>query len=165
MTVWLRIAAALAGALAIGACVDDKSVPMASTPTDPTLQVMREAGMLGTWADNCAAAPARSNLFVIYYAAPNGKVRRKLNAGPTEPELDGAVDSAERPSPTTMRMKLRNDDPNWGAQNGVAYDVTVDAGPGYRRTLLSIGSDGVTYIRDGKLRDGRPVPTLKRCPS
>jgi hypothetical protein len=119
--------------------------------------------MLGTWADDCAAGPSQANWFLTYYAASDGKVRRKSNLGPDESDLDGAVDSAERLSPSTVRMTLRNDDPNWDTQNGVAYDVTVEVTPSYHRTLLSIGSDGVTYIKDGKFRDGRPVPTLKRC--
>jgi hypothetical protein len=68
-----------------------------------------------------------------------------------------------RQSPTLLRMKLRNDDPNWGTQNGDSYDVLVELASGYRRTLQSVGSNGVAYIQDGKLRDGQPSPMLTRC--
>jgi hypothetical protein len=68
-----------------------------------------------------------------------------------------------RQSPSLLRMQLRNDDPNWGAQNGVSYDVIVEIASGHRRTVRSVGSDGVAYIQDGRLRDGQPAPTLMRC--
>jgi hypothetical protein len=161
MTISLRIAAAVAAASLAGACVND-GPNVASSRVDPVLVVLRDAGMMGTWASDCAAGPSKNNWHVTYYGS-GGVARRRSDRGPAEAGLDGAVDAAMRQSPTLLRMKLRNDDPNWGTQNGESYDVIVEIASGYRRTLQSVGSNGVAYIQDGRLRDGQPSPMLTRC--
>jgi hypothetical protein len=131
---------------------------------DATLEVIKTAGLLGTWAESCAAGPSRQNWFVTFYVTGNTTVRRKGVRGSDDPGLDGTVDSAERLTPTTVRMRLRNDDPNWGADNGAVYDTEAELRDGKWHVLSSVRPDGTQLIKDGKfVASGKPTPILQRC--
>src|SRR2546423_719802 len=39
-------------------------------------EVLREFGMLGTWATDCSRPPARDNILTVYAPLPNGNVQR-----------------------------------------------------------------------------------------
>ena len=131
---------------------------------DAVLDVIRTAGLLGTWAESCAAGPSRQNWFVTFYVTGTATVRRKGVRGNDDPVLDGTVDSAERLTPTTVRMRLRNDDPNWGDANGAIYDSVVEIRDGKSQALSSIRGDGTQLIKEGKfVASGTPTPTMQRC--
>ena len=131
---------------------------------DPTLDVIRTAGLLGTWAESCSAGPSRQNWFVTFYVTGTATVRRKGVRGDSDPVLDGTVDSAERLTPTTVRVRLRNDDPNWGDANGAVYDAVVEIRDGKSHALSSTRGDGTPLIKEGKfVASGNPTPVLQRC--
>jgi hypothetical protein len=131
---------------------------------DATLEVIRTAGLLGTWAESCSAGPSRQNWFVTFYVTTNATVRRKGVRGSDDPVLDGTVDSAERLTPTTVRIRLRNDDPNWGDANGAIYDAVVEIKDGKSHAVTSVRSDGTPLIKDGTfVASGNPTPVLQRC--
>jgi hypothetical protein len=131
---------------------------------DATLDVIRAAGLLGTWAESCAAGPSLQNWFVTFYVTGNATVRRKGVRGKDDAVLDGTVDSAERLTPTTVRMRLRNDDPNWGDANGAIYDAVIEIRDGKSHALSSVRGDGTQLIKEGKfVASGNPTPVLQRC--
>ena len=131
---------------------------------DAVLDVIRTAGLLGTWAESCAAGPSRWNWFVTFYVTGNSTVRRKGETGGDDPVLDGAVDSAQRVTPTMVRLRLRNDDPNWGPDNGTIYDAEAELRDGKWHVLNSVRRDGTQLIKDGKfVASGKPTPVLQRC--
>jgi hypothetical protein len=131
---------------------------------DATLDVLKAAGLLGTWAESCTAGPSRWNWFVTFYATGTATVRRKSETGGDDPMLDGAVDSAQRLTPTMVRLRLRNDDPNWGADNGAVYDTEAELRDGKWHVLSSVRPDGTQLIKDGKfVASGKPTPILQRC--
>jgi hypothetical protein len=131
---------------------------------DAVLDVIRTAGLLGTWAESCAAGPSRQNWFVTFYVTGTATVRRKGVRGNDDPVLDGTVDSAERLTPTTVRMRLRNDDPNWGDANGAIYDAVVEIKGGTSHAVSSVRGDGTQLIKEGRfVASGNPTPVLQRC--
>jgi hypothetical protein len=131
---------------------------------DAVLDVIKTAGLLGTWAESCSAGPSRQNWFVTFYVTGNATVRRKGVRGSDDPVLDGTVDSAERLTPTMVRLRLRNDDPNWGDANGAIYDAVVEIKGGKSQALSSVRGDGTPLIREGKfVSSGNPTPILQRC--
>jgi hypothetical protein len=88
-----------------------------------------------------------------------------LDRGPDGPPLMSVVDSAQVVTPSTMQVRLRNDDLNWGTMNGVFFDVVQTIENDALRALQSKGSDGKEYIKDGMvIATGRPSPSLHRCP-
>jgi hypothetical protein len=83
--------------------------------------------------------------------------------------INSTIDSAQLLTPTTLAVRIRNDDPNWGSTNGTTYDTTYDPiieiTPRGHRSLAStrIG-DGKQFIKAGKFTaDGDPVAWLQRC--
>ena len=150
------VLAALLGALLV-------ALP-AQSRVDAVEDVLRTAGLLGTWAASCNAGPSRQNWFVTFYTTADGMVRRKSVRGGSDPTLDGTVDSADWVTPTMVRMRLRNDDPNWGDANGAIYDSVVEIRDGKSQALSSIRGDGAQLIKEGKfVASGTPTPIMQRC--
>jgi hypothetical protein len=136
----------------------------AAAAAESVLSVVSRAQLLGSWAASCSTGASPSNWIVTWYAGGSGTVRRRSLRGPGLPPLDGAVDSAEMLSPTLMRTRMRNDDPNWGNLNGKVYDVVLDMSDGNMRTISSVSGDGQAIIRDGKLvSNGNPSVVTQRC--
>jgi hypothetical protein len=131
---------------------------------DSVLSVLEKAGQMGSWAATCSQPPSKNNLYVVFYATTDGKVRRKIDRGSDGPGLDGAVDSAERESATTLRMRTRNDDPNWGETNGRYFDIVVEIADGRVRSLSSVDGNGTKMIEGGVLlATQQPTPLFQRC--
>jgi hypothetical protein len=136
----------------------------AAAGAETVLSVVSRVHLLGSWAASCSTDASPSNWIVTWYASGSGAVRRRSLRGPGLPPLDGAVDSAEMLSPTLMRTRMRNDDPNWGNVNGKVYDVVLDMSDGNMRTISSVTGDGQAIIRDGKLvSNGHPSVVAQRC--
>lgn len=139
----------------------------APAQADQVLPVMQKAGLMGTWAANCDAPEAANNPFVVYYVAANGLVRRRLERGAAGPTLDGTVDRAEALGPTTYRLLLRNEDPNWGSNDGRTFDTIVEVNGERARAVQSMANDGTQLIKDGRYATaggaGTAVPILMRC--
>src|SRR5262245_11906507 len=130
---------------------------------ESTMDVVTRAGLLGTCAESWAAGPARQTSCVSFYAFAGG-VRRKSVRGDDVPVLTATVDSAERLTPTTVRLRLRNDDPNWGDANGAIYDSVVGLRGGKSQAVSSVRTDGTQLIKEGKfVASGAPTPVLQRC--
>ena len=135
----------------------------AAAHADPPLAVLKQLGLLGSWANvSCTAPVSKENSRVVYYDTGKGYARRRLERG-SAPSLDGAVDSARVIAPGLILLTLRNDDPNWQQLNGMVYETEIEIANGRARTRRSVGSDGTVYIRDGTFRDGSPVPSLIHC--
>jgi hypothetical protein len=127
--------------------------------------VLQRFGWTGTWAASCQDAPSAKNVWTILTRDPDGVVKRKLDRGPDGPPLISVVDSAQVVTPSTMQVRLRNDDANWGAMNGMFFDVVQTIENDALRALQSKGSDGKDYIKDGiVIATGRPSASLHRCP-
>jgi hypothetical protein len=136
----------------------------AAAEAESVLSVVSRAQLLGSWAASCSTGASPSDWIVTRYAGGSGSVRRRSIRGPGLPPLDGAIDSAEMLSPTPMRARMRNDDPNWGNLNGKVYDVVLDMSDGNMRTISSVTGDGQAIIRDGKLvSNGNPAVVAQRC--
>ncbi|UYN96200.1 MAG: hypothetical protein KIT25_04425 [Enhydrobacter sp.] len=126
--------------------------------------VLRSYGVLGTWAMNCAERPSELNWHGTYYVLPDGRARLGLDRGGDQPPLEDAVDSAERLTTTTLRIRLRNDHPNYGTSAVAHIDIVAEVSRGRFRTLSSVTSSGVQYIKEGRLTEsGTPSPTMRRC--
>jgi hypothetical protein len=128
------------------------------------LEAAQDVGLIGTWSASCYLGASESNWFVVYYATRKGKLRRRAERGSSAPTLDGAVDNARPLDRNRLRLRLRNDDENWGPANGQQYETVIDLGGGKLRTLSSINSAGEELVRNGRLvANDVPFPTLQRC--
>ena len=131
---------------------------------ETTWDTLQRFGWTGTWAASCKDAPSAKNVWTVLSLDSDGVVKRKLDRGPDGPPLTSVVDSAQIVTPSTLQARLRNDDPNWGARNGVFFDVVQTIENDAVRALQSKGSDGKDYINDGiVIASGQPSPWLHRC--
>jgi hypothetical protein len=140
------------------------SVLPASAKAETTWEVFQRFGLTGTWAESCNHPPSARNPWMSSIAQPNGSVRRKFDAGGGTIRML-AVDSAEITDGDTLHARLRNDGPEWGAANGLYFDVAMQkSADGAIRTFQSKGSDGKQYINDGIYTSTRtPVPWQYKC--
>jgi hypothetical protein len=121
-------------------------------------------GMNGTWAPTCSAPISAANSRLTYYRGTDGRVWRKYDRGPNTDSLNLTIDSAQVITPTTIRVRTRNDDPNWGAENGAVVDVVVEIANKRMHTLNSATPDGTQLIKDGVfVQGGTAVPAFEKC--
>lgn len=129
-----------------------------------TWSVLGTYGIRGTWSASCADPPGASNWFITFSVDAAGVVSRVGHRGPDLEPLATKVDGARRESASSLRMRVRNDDPNWGTNDGIAVDVHVEVVDGRMRTISSTTPDGRAFIQDRKfLSSGAPVPWLSKC--
>jgi hypothetical protein len=132
--------------------------------TDSPWAAVVKIGMNGTWAPSCSAPISAANSRQIYYRGSDGRVRRKYDRGPNADSLNVSIDSAQVITPTTIRARMRNDDPNWGAQNGTVTDVVIEIANNRMRTLNSATPDGTQLIKDSVFaKGGTAVPSFEKC--
>lgn len=125
--------------------------------------ILQGQGVLGTWAASCSAGPSAGNIFTTYYTTQKGEARRRTDRG-AEGMLDGAVDAARLLPGNRLRMRLRNDDQNWGRQNGATAEIVVTISRRKMQTVEAFSNDGTEVIREGRfVHGGAPSPTLERC--
>jgi len=132
--------------------------------TDSPWSAVEKIGMNGTWAPSCSAPTSPANGRLTYYRAADGRPRRKYDRGPSAKNLYFTIDSAQVITPTTIRVRTRNDDPNWGAENGALADVVIEIANKRMHTLNSAKPDGTQLIKDGVfVRSGTAVPAFEKC--
>ena len=109
--------------------------------------------------------PNQRNKWPYDLLSRRGRARvEKVRSRPQYHELDLTIDSAQVVTPTTIRARTRNDDPNWGAQNGAIADVVIEIANNRMRSLNSITPDGTQLIKDGVfVKGGTAVPSFEKC--
>lgn len=132
--------------------------------TDSPWAAVVKIGMNGTWAPTCSAPTSPANGRLTYYRGADGRVWRKYDRGPNTASLNLAIDSAQVITPTTIRARMRNDDPNWGPQNGAVTDVVIEIANNRMHTINSVTSDGTQLIKDGILVQSKTaIPLFEKC--
>jgi hypothetical protein len=132
--------------------------------TDSPWPAVVKIGMNGTWSPTCSAPVTATNSRLTYYRGADGRVWRKYDRGPNTDSLNLTIDSAQVITPTTIRARMRNDDPNWGAQNGAVTDVVIEIANNRMRSLKSVTPDGTQLIKDGVfVKGGTAVPSFEKC--
>jgi hypothetical protein len=125
--------------------------------------VFKKVGLTGNWSPDCSAPPSKNNFWMTYKKGPGGKVTRPMNRGNGD-ELSVTVDSASLLPNNNLAARFRNDDPTWKGANNTAVDLVMEIVNGRARTLVSKGTDGTEYIKDGiVVASGKPIPWIEKC--
>ena len=131
---------------------------------ETTWETYARFGLTGTWAASCSAPASTTNWRLIYMRGAGGEAVRRADRGPDASSLMISVDTALIITANTLKTRMRNDDPNWGPMNGVAFDTIIVKEDGRIRAIESEGSDGKEYIKDGVVvSSGRPSGWLELC--
>ena len=94
-----------------------------SASAETTWDVLQRIGRTGTWAANCWFGPSWRNHWVTLFRDTDSIVRQKIDRGADGPSLTSVVDSAQILTPSTLQIRFRHDDPNYGASNGFFLDI------------------------------------------
>jgi hypothetical protein len=140
---------------------------------EPAWDVLQRFGLTGVWAASCQHPSTRSNFFEMFSKDASGLARREVDRGANIPIALSFVDSAAMISPSTVRFRIRNADPNWGSINNLTYDVvfTKEDDPQTKeifriRALESIRSDGKVIVKGGIfIQLGKPSFWQYKCRS
>jgi hypothetical protein len=149
---------------ALGAAVVFAHV-LATAPAhaETTFEVLQRFGFTGSWAYSCKDPPGVNNLWLTVYRDTDGKVKRRLDRG-GDPPLVSVIEDAEILSPTTLRLRFRNDGADWGHMNGMVFDVVEVLENNGLRVLSSKDAAGTDFIKDGiNLTARQPTPFTYRC--
>jgi hypothetical protein len=146
-------------------------VTMNSASAETNWDTLRRFGLTGVWGYHCDNPATRTNYFETYADGPNGLARREVDRGIEIPTAVSFVEDAQIISPSTLKAKIRNADPNWGPLNNLSYDVilTKQEDPSTKqilrfRFLQAIRSDGKIMARDGIYFGlGRPTAWEYKC--
>jgi hypothetical protein len=150
---WLKVISTVAVLLLPGAAL-----------AETTWEAYARFGLTGTWAASCSEPASTGNWKMTYMRGAGGEAVRQADRGPGVNSLMSSVDTAQIITANTLKTRIRNDDQNWGAMNGVAFDMILVKEDGRIRTIESKGTDGREYIKDGiVVSNGRPSGWLEKC--
>ncbi|HJQ60603.1 MAG TPA: hypothetical protein VJ890_27105 [Vineibacter sp.] len=119
--------------------------------------VFKQAGVLGTWALNCASPPQGGNTYSIYANHLDGSVSLTYDNGPTSQSTVYTILSAELRGPGRVFYLQENQ----RDQRRLEIEVLrVD-----RRIQVqsSRRTTGEVLVKDGKFNDGVASPWQLRC--
>jgi len=148
----LRVAV-LAAALALAL----PSAAHAQSPRD----VMRDFGMLGTWARDCSKPSDRTNFYAMYVGTANGNVRRTHYNTPDR-------SSAYSEYIITRVNRLPANQLSYQQEGSVDRDqmdvILVKDGNRYKVLSSSVRATGEMLVKDGKYpQDGAESPWQSKC--
>ncbi len=139
----------LAASVAIGA-------PAASAQS--TEAVLRDFGLLGTWAPDCGEAPSPLHPRAVYTVKASGQVSMRYEPGASAPRSAYAILSAERTGDDRLRLREV-----WLYDHS-RLEVTLRKFRGKMKVWLSRDADGKVLVRDGTvLATGYVSPWMTHC--
>lgn len=120
---------------------------------------LREFGLLGTWAPDCAEAPNPLHPHALYSTEPSGQASMSYESGSRTPRSTYAILSAERVADD--KLLLREE---W-LHDHSRLEVTLRRFRDRVKVWVSRESDGKVLVQDGTvLATGYVSPWMMRCP-
>jgi hypothetical protein len=123
-------------------------------------EVLRDFGMLGTWATDCSQPSGKNNFYAIYAGMTNGSVRRTYYNTP-----DRKV--AYNEYIITRAIRLPADQLSYqqeGSANHDKIDVILLKDGNKYKIWSSVTAEGKALVKDGKFPDsGDESPWQTKC--
>lgn len=121
--------------------------------------VLAEAGLLGTWANDCSRPAGGGNIHTIYAVGPAGEATVTYSHGPAAAPTVNVILSAKRVAGDDVGYHQEN------RANGARLDIVVRITGTHIRVWSSIRSTGQTLVANGKfVSDGVESPLQAKCP-
>jgi len=135
----------------------------ATASAETVAQIVRQFGLLGTWADDCSLPAANNNFHTVYAALPNGHVQRTYYNAPGKIYNQYVLQRVNRVSADQL----------FYSQKGSAgrIDVVLIVTGNRYHVLSSQNQNGKVYVRDGKFTEhagdgksaGKESPWQTKC--
>jgi hypothetical protein len=132
------------------------TLAQAQAPRD----ILRDFGLLGTWATDCSRPSAEDNFYTIYAGMPDGNVRRTYYNTPDR-------EKAYNEYIVTRAIRLPADQLSYRQEGAVDHDkidvVLLKDGAKYK-IWSSVREDGQALVQDGKFpKSGDESPWQTKC--
>jgi len=132
------------------------AVANAASPRD----VMRDVGMLGTWATDCSRPAGEDNFYTVYAGLPDGNVRRTYYNTPDR-------EKAYNEYVVTRAIRLPADLLSYRQEGSVEHDkidvILMKDGKRYK-IWSSVREDGEVLVENGKFpKGGDESPWQAKC--
>jgi len=150
----------------VGAAILATIWPLPPAVAGSVAETMAGAGLLGSWAVDCAARPAPANPHLEFAAGKEGDVIRHLTFGPGTSELTAAVRSVERQGNDTVHLREVYTAGVGSAEIGSSYEEWGILAPDHRhyRSVGSIGAGGHEYLKNGiVVASGKESVWMTKC--
>jgi hypothetical protein len=132
------------------------AVASGSAGADPAGDELRKFGLIGTWAHDCNEPASRGNPYMTFSAPRNSIPAREMRTG--DATLDGITQIEGAHAVNDERLEM-----SW-TQGGIKLRMVIEMAGKRIRAVESSGSDGRTYIRDGKFTaSNRDTQWFSRC--
>lgn len=128
--------------------------PAPSTPDPKVRKIMRDAGLMGAWAQDCSRPPSDDNGWETITLERQGVVSTMETPGEQSRYL---ILDAGRVNPTDTWMRLRE------LTDGVNLTLVYRRDGDRQMTWASQDSDGEDLITDGVFSDGTRSQWYHRC--
>jgi hypothetical protein len=133
--------------------------PPAAADAQSLETILRDFGLLGTWAPDCGEAASPLHPRALYSVDPSGQAAMSYDPGPHAPRSAYTILSAERVGDD--RLLLREE---WLPDHS-RLQVTLRRFRGKVKVWLSRDADGKILVRDGTVvATGYVSPWMTRCP-
>jgi hypothetical protein len=143
-----------------------------ASAAESTWDVLERFGLMGVWAISCDRPATAKSFHTIFSKGDGGIALREIDYGAGYPILRTIVEEAHFISPTKLKMRVRNTDPNWGKTHNVAHEAVFvkESDPRTNevvriRAIESILDDGTVLVRDGLRPNGKPNYWDYKCRS
>lgn len=123
--------------------------------------MLAELGMLGRWARDCRQPPGGGNAHTIFERTESGSGAQYRVVFAPNQSTTRSVDNVRIVSENTIAMRFTT---LTGEAAGLGFNITMLKEQNRYRVVGSVGSDGKTYIKDGKVvATGAENPWQRFC--
>jgi len=125
---------------------------------ETTWEVLERFGLAGVWGISCAQPANPKSFHTIFSKGSDGRAIREIDYGAGYPILLTIVEDVQLISPTKLKFRVRNTDPNWGKTDNTTHEAVMikESDPRTNeiirtRVIESVLGDGTVLVKDGIL--------------
>lgn len=158
--------------IAIGAAILLSAIDAKAAET--TWDVIEQFGLQGVWSASCEKLATAKGFRTIFAKGPDGSAIREIDFGAGYPIRRTIVEDAQLISPSKLKIRVRNTDPNWGKFDNSIHEAVLikEDDPKTKETIRFRAIDSVVLttgevlVKDGiRTSTGRPSFWDYKCRS
>ncbi|HKX11498.1 MAG TPA: hypothetical protein VJN67_25075 [Stellaceae bacterium] len=124
----------------------------------PVLGTLRQFGLLGTWAMDCAHPASPDNEYSVYAISASGEATLSYGRGEPYRDIVYAIRSAERLAPDRLALQVLH------MPDRVPVDLVLRKEMGLLQVWSSHTLDGRMLVTEGVITgNGKASPRFQRC--
>jgi hypothetical protein len=157
-TIWKPALALVLSCLLIAIIAVGYSLWSTSATAQSAASILKNVGLIGSWAVDCSSPPAPSNNWESYNAQPAGAVEWRTDQGPGYKSNIYVISGAKNLGNNQIAMSVRFNDTT-------DEEIVVSIIASKKHTISTKLPNGTYLVQNGTVvRSGVTTPTLTHCP-